>query len=79
METLAALQTRRAQVYEAYSKALTAQEHQIGSGGSSRRLVRVDFQALADELKALDKLIAAHPETVAATAPAARRRVFYTR
>ncbi len=79
METLAALKTRRAEVYEAYSKALTGQEYQIGSGGSSRRLVRVQFGELKKELDELDLKIAAHPETIAATPPAARRRPLYTR
>ena len=71
MSQLEQLQAQRATVQAAYDQALRGgQETQQGAGGGARRLVRVDFEALAKELARLDAEIARLTTT---------RRVFYPR
>lgn len=58
-DTLTDLQTRRALVLSAYTKALEAQQYSVsGSSGGGRTVVRPDITKLGDELRAIDRQIA---------------------
>lgn len=73
MATLVELQQRKAAYLASEARILESQDYSIGDGVITRRNRRADLEQVRLQIAELDRQIAAHPDTRAATASTSRR------